>query len=49
MGGDERRAKIAVAEQYDNSNIIRNVSYDQSEILYNIMALYNGGGDLIVT
>lgn len=27
----------------DNSNIIRNISFDQSEILWNIMQLYNNG------
>lgn len=26
-----------------NDNIIKNISFDQSEILYNIMKLYNGG------
>ena len=30
-------------EKLDNSNIIRNISYDQSEILHNIMELYNEG------
>lgn len=30
-------------EKLDNSNVIRNISFDQSEILWNIMQLYNGG------
>lgn len=30
-------------EQLNNDNIIKNISFDQSEILYNIMKLYNGG------
>ena len=30
-------------ENLDNTNIIRNISFDQSEILYNIMQLYNNG------
>lgn len=30
-------------EELNNSTIIRNVSYDQSEILHNIMELYNNG------
>ena len=29
----------------NNSNIIKNISYDQSEILHNIGTLYNGGSD----
>ena len=28
-------------KKLDNSNIIRNISFDQSEILHNIMHLYN--------
>lgn len=28
-----------------NANIIRNISYDQTEILHNIARLYNGGND----
>lgn len=30
-------------EKLDNSNIIKNISFDQSEILYNIMQLHNEG------
>ena len=30
-------------EMLNNSNIIKNISFDQSEILYNIMQLYNDG------
>ena len=30
-------------ERITNSNIIKNISFDQSEILWNIMQLYNGG------
>lgn len=30
-------------EVLNNDNIIKNISFDQSEILYNIMKLYNGG------
>ena len=30
-------------EEFNNSTIIRNISYDQKEILYNIMTLHNGG------
>lgn len=30
-------------EVYNNSNIIRNISFDQKEILWNIMKLYNDG------
>ena len=29
----------------NNSNIIKNISYDQTEILHNIGLLYNGGSD----
>lgn len=31
------------AEKLNNSNVIKNISFDQSEILYNIMQLYNNG------
>ena len=31
----------SVPKKLDNSNIIRNISFDQSEILHNIMHLYN--------
>lgn len=30
-------------EKLNNSNVIKNISYDQSEILHNIGVLYNGG------
>ena len=30
----------------NNENIIKNISYDQSEILHNIGILYNGGSDI---
>lgn len=30
-------------DKLDNSNVIRNISFDQKEILYNIMQLYNNG------
>lgn len=30
-------------DKLNNSNIIRNISFDQSEILHNIMELHNGG------
>lgn len=30
-------------EKLNNSNVIKNISYDQKEILYNIMQLYNNG------
>lgn len=30
-------------EKLNNSNVIRNISYDQKEILWNIMQLYNDG------
>ena len=34
---------IKEKKKLDNSNIIRNITTDQSEILWNIMQLYNGG------
>ena len=30
-------------EELNNSTIVKNISYDQKEILYNIMQLHNGG------
>ena len=30
-------------EKLNNSNVIRDISFDQKEILYNIMRLYNDG------
>ena len=30
-------------DKLDNSNVIKNISFDQSEILWNIMQLYNNG------
>lgn len=32
-------------EKLNNSNIIKNISYDQTEILHNIGVLYNNGSD----
>ena len=34
---------ILVKLKLDNSNVIRNISFDQGEILWNIMQLYNDG------
>lgn len=42
---DEVTSLVASAktdEKLDNSSVIRNISFDQSEILHNIMHLYNG-------
>jgi len=36
-------SNLSHKEVLNNSNVIRNISYDQKEILYNIMNLYNGG------
>lgn len=33
----------STVKKLDNSNVIRNISYDQKEILWNIMQLYNDG------
>ena len=43
--GIEAPAKVLPKpkERITNSNIIKNISFDQSEILWNIMQLYNGG------
>lgn len=30
-------------EKINNSNVIKNISYDQKEILFNVMKLYNNG------
>lgn len=35
--------EIEEKELLNNNNIIKNISFDQSEILYNIMKLYNNG------
>ena len=43
---NERSNKVVTDEKikrYDQSNTIKNISTDQSEILYNIMKLYNNG------
>ena len=32
-------------EKLSNANIIKNVSYDQTEILHNIGVIYNNGSD----
>lgn len=32
-----------MSDTFNNSNIVRNISYDQKEILWNIMQLYNDG------
>lgn len=34
---------VVTNEKLDNSNVIKNISFDQSEILWNIMQLYNDG------
>lgn len=39
MEGNRKLTK----EELNNSTIIRNISYDQKEILHNIMTLHNGG------
>ena len=36
---------LVVAKKLNNSNIIKNFSYDQTEILHNIGILYNNGSD----
>ena len=41
--GNEVTNLTNVSEKLDNSNVIRNISYDQKEILWNIMQLYNNG------
>lgn len=34
---------VEIEKKYTNDNIIKNISFDQSEILHNIMELYNNG------
>ena len=34
---------VVTNEKLDNSNVIKNISFDPSEILWNIMQLYNDG------
>lgn len=44
--GDENFGAVKIDEEKElltNDNIIKNISFDQSEILYNIMKLYNDG------
>lgn len=41
----EMYGDVQIKKPLNNSNIIRNISYDQSEILHNIGVLYNGGSD----
>ena len=41
----EMYKEIKTKEPLNNSNIIKNISYDQSEILHNIGMLYNGDSD----
>jgi hypothetical protein len=36
-------AKDETATKLNNFNVIKNISFDQTEILYNIMTLHNGG------
>ncbi len=40
---DDFEKEIVEDGKLSNDNIIKNISYDQSEILYNIGQLYNGG------
>ncbi len=37
------RVEVEIRPPLTNDNIIKNISFDQSEILYNIMKLYNNG------
>lgn len=41
----KKEEKLIAEKRLNNSNIIKNVSYDQTEILHNIGVLYNNGSD----
>lgn len=41
--GEEDTTEVVERELLNNENIIKNISFDQTEILYNIMKLYNDG------
>ena len=40
---EEDTTEVVERELLNNENIIKNISFDQTEILYNIMKLYNDG------
>lgn len=41
----QKEEKLIAEKRLNNSNIIKNVSHDQTEILHNIGVLYNNGSD----